>query len=84
MSGGSSLVDPDPGSGIRCLFDPWIRNLRFGILNRLFLDPIPYLIKLRENFWVKGSQISVPVQNKILFNAVKFMGNKKRSQMDKN
>ncbi len=21
----TSVADPDPGSGIRCLFDPWIR-----------------------------------------------------------
>jgi hypothetical protein len=21
-----SVADPDPGSGIRCLFDPWIRD----------------------------------------------------------
>ncbi len=24
--GVSSVADPDPGSGIRCLFDPWIRD----------------------------------------------------------
>jgi hypothetical protein len=23
---GRSVADPDPGSGIRCLFDPWIRD----------------------------------------------------------
>jgi hypothetical protein len=23
----SSVADPDPGSGIGCLFDPWIRDL---------------------------------------------------------
>jgi hypothetical protein len=22
----TSVADPDPGSGIRCLFDPWIRD----------------------------------------------------------
>jgi hypothetical protein len=24
----SSVADPDPGSGIGCLFDPWIRDGR--------------------------------------------------------
>ncbi len=27
----SRVADPDPGSGIRCLFDPWIRDLGSGI-----------------------------------------------------
>jgi hypothetical protein len=24
--GASNVADPDPGYGIRCLFDPWIRD----------------------------------------------------------
>jgi hypothetical protein len=26
-----SVADPDPGSGIRCLFDPWIRDPGSGM-----------------------------------------------------
>ncbi len=29
---GSSVADPDPGSGIRFLFDPWIRDSGSGIV----------------------------------------------------
>jgi hypothetical protein len=28
---GNSVADPDPGCGIRCLFDPWIRDTGSGI-----------------------------------------------------
>ncbi len=31
MIGYVSVADPDPGSGIRCLFDPWIRDPGSGI-----------------------------------------------------
>jgi hypothetical protein len=34
-----SVADPDPGSGILCLFDPWIWYPGSGIRNRIFLDP---------------------------------------------
>jgi hypothetical protein len=34
-----SVADPDPGSGIRCLFDPWIRDPGSGISFFRFPDP---------------------------------------------
>jgi hypothetical protein len=30
----TSVADPDPGSGIRCLFDPWIQNRFFRIRDK--------------------------------------------------
>ena len=32
-----SVADPDPGAGIRCLFDPWIRDPGSGM--GFFPDP---------------------------------------------
>ncbi len=39
-----SVADPDPGSGIRCLFDPWIPDLGSRI-------PRPYFEELFDNFF---------------------------------
>jgi hypothetical protein len=95
-------LDPDPnqtlkqccgsGSGIRCLFDPWI-----GIRNRFFPDPgsrisdpgsqthiFESLVKV---FWAKNLNNSLKIgpnffpqhfKNKIRFNFVKFVTPKKR------
>jgi hypothetical protein len=40
-----SATDPDPGSEIRCFFDPWIRNLGSGI--GFFPDPVSQTKYLR-------------------------------------
>jgi hypothetical protein len=50
-----SVADPDPGSGIGCLFDPWIRDpgwekvsIGSGIRDE---QPGSYLLKLRNHFF---------------------------------
>jgi hypothetical protein len=68
------------GSGIRCLFDPWIRD-------RLFPDPgsripNPYFRELSDNFLDKKFYNSLKIcpsfflqhfKSKIIFNFVKFV-----------
>ncbi len=54
-----SVGDPDPGPGIRCLFD---RGPRFGIRNRFFPDPgsripTPYFLEHSDKFLGKSSII---------------------------
>ncbi len=34
-----SVADPDPGSGIGCLFDPWIRDPGWEKVSILIRDP---------------------------------------------
>ncbi len=34
-----SVADPDPGSGIRCLFDPWIRDPGWKKVSIRIRDP---------------------------------------------
>ena len=51
----TNVADPDPGSGIRCLFDPWIRDLGSGIGFFRIPDlgsriPNPYFWELIDNF----------------------------------
>jgi hypothetical protein len=50
-----SVADPDRGSGIRCLFDPWIRDPEW-----VFPDPgsqTHFFESLVTIFWVKSSII---------------------------
>jgi hypothetical protein len=35
----TSVADPDPGSGIRCLFDPWIRDPEWVFSGSRIPDP---------------------------------------------
>jgi hypothetical protein len=67
------------GSGIRCLFDP-------GIRNRFFPDPVSQthtFESLVKNFWVKTSLKIGPnfflqhSKSKIIKNFVEFMATKK-------
>jgi hypothetical protein len=54
-----SVADPDPGSGIGCLFDPWIRDPGWEKVSIRIRDEQPgsYFLELRNNFfaffWVK-------------------------------
>ncbi len=43
-----SVADPDPGSGIRCLFDPWIRDPEWVFSGSRI--PRPYFEELFDNF----------------------------------
>jgi hypothetical protein len=55
-----SVADPDPGSGIRCLFDPWIRNRFFQDPGSRISDPgsqTHTFESLVTIFWVKSSII---------------------------
>ncbi len=56
----SSVADPDPGSGIGCLFDPWIRDLGSGMGESQHPDPgsgirdeqpVSYILELRNHFF---------------------------------
>jgi hypothetical protein len=49
----SSVADPDPGSGIRYLFDPWIRDLGWEKVSIRIRDEQPgsYFLELRNNFF---------------------------------
>jgi hypothetical protein len=52
------VADPDPGSRIRCLFDPWIRDPGSGMDKILRIriqdeQPRSYFRELRNYFWVK-------------------------------
>jgi hypothetical protein len=48
-----SVADPDPGSGIRCLFDPWIRDGRKLASGSGIRDEQPgsYFLELRNHFF---------------------------------
>jgi hypothetical protein len=48
-----SVADPDPGSGIGCLFDPWIRDGRKSASGSGIRDEHPgsYFLELRNNFF---------------------------------
>ncbi len=53
----SSVADPDPGSRIRCLFDPWIWDPGSGIRDGQKVSirirdeqPWSYFLELRNNF----------------------------------
>jgi hypothetical protein len=50
----SSVADPDPGSGIGCLFDPWIRDGRKSASGSGIRDEQPgsYFLELRNHFFV--------------------------------
>jgi hypothetical protein len=39
QSESTSVADPDPGSGIRCLFDPWIRDPEWVCSGSRIPDP---------------------------------------------
>jgi hypothetical protein len=52
----SSVADPDPRSGIRCLFIPWIRDEHPGSVIRIREEhPGSYFRELRNNFLVKNT-----------------------------
>ncbi len=48
-----SVADPDPGSGIGCLFDPWIRDGRKSASGSGIRDEQPgsYFLELRNHFF---------------------------------
>jgi hypothetical protein len=58
------VADPNPGSGIRCLFDPWIRN-------RFFPDPGSQnhiSIELNDKFfWEKNNSLILCETAQIFF-----------------
>ncbi len=69
-----SVADPAPGSGIRCLFEPWIRI------------PKPYFLELSDKFLGKKFYNSPKTgpnfflqhfKYKIILNFVKFVATKK-------
>ena len=49
----SSVADPDPGSGIGCLFDPWIRDPGWEKVRIRIRDEQPgsYFLELRNHFF---------------------------------
>ncbi len=49
----SSVADPDPGSGIGCLFDPWIRDPGWEKVSIRIRDEQPgsYCLELRNHFF---------------------------------
>jgi hypothetical protein len=62
----SSVADPDTGSGLRCLFDPWIldgQKVRIRIRDpwptvelrnhSFWLKYLKYLIRIRDSWWKK-------------------------------
>jgi hypothetical protein len=89
---GDSVADPDPGSGIRCLFDPWIRDPGSGIVffripNLGSRIPNPYFWERRDKFLGKKVHNSLKIgpyfflqhfKTKILYNFVKICGYIKR------
>jgi hypothetical protein len=48
-----SVADPNPGSGIGCLFDPWIRDPGWEKVNIRIRDEQPgsYFFELRNHFF---------------------------------
>jgi hypothetical protein len=48
-----SVADPDPGSGIRCLFNPWIRDPGWEKVSIRIRDEQPgsYFLELRNQFF---------------------------------
>jgi hypothetical protein len=50
---GSSVADRDPGSGIGCLFDPWIRDPGWEKVSIRIRDEQPglYFLDLRNHFF---------------------------------
>jgi hypothetical protein len=49
-----SVAEPDPGSGIRCLFDPWIRDPEYVFSGSRIPDlgsriPRPYVLEIFDN-----------------------------------
>jgi hypothetical protein len=48
-----SVADPDPGSGIGCLFDPWIRDPGWEKVSIRIRDEQPgsYFLELRNHFY---------------------------------
>jgi hypothetical protein len=53
MIEGYSVADPDPGSGIGYLFDPWIRDGRKSASGSGIRDEQPesYFLELRNHFF---------------------------------
>ncbi len=49
----TSVADPDPGSGIGCLFDPWIRDPGWEKVSIRIRDEQPgsYFLELRNHFF---------------------------------
>ncbi len=54
-----SVADPDPGSGIRCLFAPWIRDSGWVKIEIRICDEHPgsYFRELRNSFLVENTSI---------------------------
>ena len=50
-----SVADPDPGSGIRCFFDPWIRDGFFPDPRSRIPDPDHCFVSLFTKFFCKNS-----------------------------
>jgi hypothetical protein len=48
-----SVADPDPGSGIGCIFDPWIRDPGWEKVSIRIRDEQPgsYFLELRNHFF---------------------------------
>ncbi len=83
-----SVVDPEPRSGIRCFFDPWIWDPGSGMVFFRIPDriPNPHLWEFSYNFLDKkfysSSKIGPNIflqhfKNKIINNFVKFVATKK-------
>jgi hypothetical protein len=79
----SSVADPDPGSRIRCLFDPWIWDQGSGLC--FFPDPESQT-HIFESFLGKKFYIALKIgphfflqhfKNKIIYNFVKFVATEK-------
>ncbi len=77
----NSVADPDMESGIRCLFDPWIRDPEWVFSGSRI--PNPYFWELSDNFLGKKFYYSVKIcpifflqhfKNKIIFSFVEIFG----------
>jgi hypothetical protein len=53
LSVSHSVADPDPGSGIGCLFDPWIQDPGWEKVSIRIRDEQPgsYFLELRNHFF---------------------------------
>jgi hypothetical protein len=82
----SSVAGPDPGSGIRCLFDPGPGSgIRIGFFSGSWI-PTPYFLELSDKVLGRKFYNSLKtgpnfflqhLKNKIIFSFVKFVATKK-------
>jgi hypothetical protein len=57
LSEKSIIADPDPGSGIRCFYDPWIRDGKNQDPGSGMTFPDFISESLGNKFWVKKALI---------------------------